>query len=991
RVAKSLGVAALLCGMIAPAARAALAPSWNYTASDEAIIYHPEYLASLAREVSRCMDTAMQAQARIFGYRPDHKPSIVLRDNLDYSNGSATVMPREAILLYASHPDRSFENNLAANRFCKYANHETTHLANIGQGSPEDRSWRRLFRGKVTPWSPQPESIFYSFLTTPRQNTPRWFLEGAGTFMETWLGGGIGRAQGAYDEMVFRSMVRDGTDFYDPLTLASVGGELDFRGGANAYLYGTRFQSYLALQYSPESLIRWWQREAGTQRDYQKQFEVVYGRSLKQAWQEWIDWEREFQTANLAEVRKHPITPVEPLATRALGSVSRVFENPATGEIYLGVRYPGSVSHLAAISLSDGTSRRLVEVEGPMQFRVTSLAYDRAGGRLFYANDNDGLRDLMEYDLQTGKVRELFKNARTGDLVYNEASGSLWGLRTSRGRISLMRFNETLDNAKRIYTFPAGLSVYDLDISPDGQRMSASFARSNGDQSVRVFDIAALEAGETRPLYYFEMGTAVPESFVFSADGRYLLGSSYFTGISNIYRYSLEEKRLEAMSNAETGFFRPTELSDGSLMVLTYTGEGFMPSRIEAAPLSDLSATRFLGAEIARQHPVVRGWTAEQKSPATGEASTGQEEEPSGAPDLERGLHQPLASMELDSVYPVLQGYKDSVGAGLVARFSDPLFISRMDLTASYTPDSQLAADERLHAKARWDYHRLWAEATWNRADFYDLFGPTKIGRKGYGLSVGYQNPLIYDLPRRLDLKADVSVYGDLDTLPDYQNVQDSLDRLWVGRASLVYKNLRRSQGAVDDEAGTAWGLYSRVYEAQGEAYVGLDAQLDLGFPLPIGHSSLWWRNAVGASTGDRQDSLSQQYFGGFGNNYVDRLDEKQYRDINSLPGFEIDAVNGRSYAKTMLEWNLPPLRFKQLGSPGLYARYLRPALFTTALFTDPDNSALRRTFYNVGLQMDFEITFLERRALTLSVGYAVGFEEGGEDSDEFMISLKIL
>ncbi|MFZ9086866.1 MAG: hypothetical protein ACO3C6_09955, partial [Steroidobacteraceae bacterium] len=190
---------------------------------------------------------------------------------------------------------------------------------------------------------------------------------------------------------------------------------------------------------------------------------------------------------------------------------------------------------------------------------------------------------------------------------------------------------------------------------------------------------------------------------------------------------------------------------------------------------------------------------------------------------------------------------------------------------------------------------------------------------------------------------------------------------------------------------GTIQSSNSREQEAQGEAYVGLDAQLDLGFPLPIGHSSLWWRNAVGASTGDRQDSLSQQYFGGFGNNYVDRLDEKQYRDINSLPGFEIDAVNGRSYAKTMLEWNLPPLRFKQLGSPGLYARYLRPALFTTALVTDPDNSALRRTFYNVGALVDFEITFLERRALTLSVGYAVGFEEGGEDSDEFMISLKIL
>ena len=57
-------------------------------------------------------------------------------------------------------------------------------------------------------------------------------------FMETWLGGGLGRAQGGYDEMMFRAMVRDGAPFYDPLALVSTGTEVDFQVGANAYLYG---------------------------------------------------------------------------------------------------------------------------------------------------------------------------------------------------------------------------------------------------------------------------------------------------------------------------------------------------------------------------------------------------------------------------------------------------------------------------------------------------------------------------------------------------------------------------------------------------------------------------------------------------------------------------------------------------------------------------------------------------------------------------------
>ena len=83
-----------------------------------------------------------------------------------------------------------------------------------------------------------PESLLYSYLTVPRFTAPRWYLEGGAVFMETWMAGGLGRAQGGYDEMVFRAMVRDDAHFYDPLGLASRGTQVDFQVGANAYLYG---------------------------------------------------------------------------------------------------------------------------------------------------------------------------------------------------------------------------------------------------------------------------------------------------------------------------------------------------------------------------------------------------------------------------------------------------------------------------------------------------------------------------------------------------------------------------------------------------------------------------------------------------------------------------------------------------------------------------------------------------------------------------------
>ena len=65
-------------------------------------------------------------------------------------------------------------------------------------------------------------------------------------FVETWMAGGIGRAQSGYDEMVFRAMVRDNSRFYDPLGLVSEGTKIDFQVEANSYLYGARFMTWLA-------------------------------------------------------------------------------------------------------------------------------------------------------------------------------------------------------------------------------------------------------------------------------------------------------------------------------------------------------------------------------------------------------------------------------------------------------------------------------------------------------------------------------------------------------------------------------------------------------------------------------------------------------------------------------------------------------------------------------------------------------------------------
>lgn len=977
RVGSRFVSATLLWAALLPAGHA---ERMFFETADLRLIYSDPYLTYLAPYAARCMQSSLASQRARFGYDPAQRVTVWLLDRSDYGSASASVLPWNRLVLDVAPKNLAFETFPAGERVCTWANHELVHIANMDQAAPEDLHFRRLFGGKVVPVSDHPESMLYSYLTNPRNAAPAWYLEGAAVFMETWLGGGLGRAQGAYDEMVFRSMVRDGSHFYDPLGLVAEGTEIDFRVGANSYLYGTRFMSYLAYTHSPQKAIEWWQRVEGSRRGYADQFEHVFGKPLDDAWQDWIAWEHDFQRANLAAIRQYPTTPYESLSSRALGSVSRPVLDPASRTLYAAVRYPGAVAHIAAIPLDGGPPRQLQEVKGPMHFRVTSLAFDPEAGTLFYTDDNLDLRDLVALDVRTGKTRLLIEDARIGDLVFSPPDRTLWGLRTANGRVTIVRLEPPYTKWESVYSFPFGELLYDIDISPDGKLLSASHGKMNGDQSVRVMKIESLLDGDARPVTSFSFGTAVPEGFVYSPDGRYLFGSSYYTGVSNIFRYEIATGEVEAVTNAETGFFRPTPLPDGSLLVLNYTGEGFVPARIHPEPREDLSAVTFLGAQVAEKFPEVKSWQSPPASSVDLDASIERE-----------GIYRSVEHIGLEAFYPVIEGYKDSIALGMNARFSDPIRRDQLKLTGSYSVDDSLPSVERTHLMARWEHRFVWGELSWNKADFYDLFGPTKTGRKGYSATAGYRMPLIYDLPRRMDFRTEISFAGDLDTLPDFQNVEAAFDKLLTAEAELTYSDLRGSLGQVDDEAGYEWGLFAHLYHANDDVFPGLYGKFDFGFPLPLAHSSIWLRSAAGGSSGDRDSSLANAYFGGFGNNYVDSGEAKRYRDVLSLPGFEINEIPGRSFVKSMLEWNLPPIRFENLGTRSLYARWGRPALFSTVLVSDPEESDFRRTVYDVGAQIDFELKVQQRWPMMLSIGYAVGFEDGTVEGREFMISLKIL
>jgi Tol biopolymer transport system component len=939
------------------------------------LIYQAPTQSYLAPYVARSFESSMLLQKKVFGYESDKKVTVLLTDFSDYANASASVVPRNTIMAEVSPMSLSFETFSPVERMHAFMNHELVHIVNSDQTTERDRRFRRLFHGKVSPIAKHPESILYSLLTTPRLTAPRWYLEGIAVFMETWMAGGLGRAQGAYDEMVFRAMVYDDAHFYGRLGLVSEAVSTDFKVGALYYLYGTRFISYLAYAHSPEMVIKWVKRDEGSEADYAANFQAVFGQDLDAAWQDWIDWEHDFQQANLRFIAENPTTEFQDLATPAVGSVSRAYLNRSGTKMYAAVNYPGQVAHIAAMDLQDGSVSKITDIKHPMLYRATSLAYDEDTKTAFYTNDNYAYRDLMVVNVDTGESEMLLEDARIGELVLNPEDKSLWGIRHENGLVTLVRIAAPYAKWEQIHTWPFGEIAYDLDISPDGRLLSISHGKPDGSQSLQILSIDKLTDGDATPQASSNFGVAVPEGFVFSNDGKYLYGSSYFTGVSNIYRYEVATGDVEAVSNTEVGFFRPIPMEDGSLVVFRYTQDGLRPAKIDPKPLEDISATRFLGNLISKKHPIVRDW---QVGPAA--------DIPLEEMITYEGKYKPLSSMKFEQAYPILLGYKDETAAGIHTRFSDPIFFNSLDLDVSYSPNS----DEDWHVDAKYHYLGFTAEAKYNYADFYDLFGPTEVSLKGHSIELQYDKSLVYDKPRRLDLELKASYFGDLDRVPYAQEIDAAVDEIYAVQARLDYTNVRSSLGRVDDEKGYKWNLVAGTSEVDGEYYPYVFGAFDVGFALPLNHSSIWLRTAGGTLSGDRDDPFGNFFFGGFGNNWVDHQSVKRYRDHFRFPGFDIDDFAGQSFVRPMLEWNIPPYRFRNLGTPGFYVSHARPALFTSALITNPDKSDLKNEIYNVGAQVDFELYVMSNFNMTLSVGYAVGFDDG-DNHDEFMLSLKIM
>ncbi|MEQ8240749.1 MAG: hypothetical protein RIA69_16135 [Cyclobacteriaceae bacterium] len=980
------------------------------------VTYHPGH-KYLLNHAARSFHNTLDFQKKLWGYEPTEKISVFIEDFGDFGNGGATSVPRNFISFGISPFSYAFETSPAGERVFATLNHEMVHVAALDNSTQRDRFFQKVFFGKVEPTSEHPISLLYAYLTSPRYYAPRWYHEGIAAYMETWMGGGVGLGLGNWDEMNFRTKVADNEIIYTAKGISTAGTTTDFQGMSNAYLYGARFMGYLSYTYGPESIINWVKRDEGSKANYASQFEHIFNNKIQKVWKNWIAFEEDFQTQNIEEISQNPITKFTPYTDKVLGSVSIPFFDKKRNKIYMAVSYPGQISHLAAIDVSSGKIEKLTEVNGAALFYVTSLIFDEEKDKLYFTEDNNVWRDIFEYDLNTKKKKLVFENVRTGDLALNKTDGSIWGVRHSEGLSSLVRIKDDKDRDpfapvwNQILTLPYGSDIYDIDISPNGKKLSASVSDFRGEHHLLIYNVETLMnkdiLNDIDTVPYIDSS---PQSFRFSKDGNHLYGSLYYSGVSNIFRVNVRDTEdIEAMSNGVNGFFRPLDLGDSSFFVLKFKAKGFVPGKIPNKVVKNIASIDYLGGITIDKHPQIKDWELSIPKKV---------DYPDEEIIIDEREYSAKEFLKLNSAYPMIFGYRDHVGVGYNFNFRDLFGLTELNIQMGVSPRSwknaiyedraqttDLDTDEQFHLSFEYKKIKLpngtySIYGSYNHASFYDLLGPRNVSLKGSSLGVSMERNFLQNSIKKLDLQGDFSGFYGLNRSPDFQTIEVAgFDNNFFlnFRNRLSYSNLRASMGAVDYEKGISTSLSALAAYSAGNLYPGVNASLNLGTPFLFKHTSIWLRNFAGYSFSDVFNPFTRFGFAAFGNNYLDYRSSKQYRNPFSLPGLRFDAeetIISKAYFKTMAELSLPPIRFTKLGTYNFFVNWIQPSVFGSVLLSNGQDGDMltNQAFGNYGFQIDTRLIVLSQQSATLSFGMAQATNfDLNTWYNEWFISLKIL
>ncbi len=573
RVLGSLAAASIIA-LASPEARAGGDPDldWWTVSTKHFHIHYARGLEPVADRIGALAETIHDRVSITLGHAPTTTTEIVLTDDTDSANGSATALPFNTIRLYVTAPDDLSPLGDYDDWYLELLTHEYTHILHTDNITGIPRLVNAII-GKT-----------YS----PNQAQPRWILEGLAVLSESQHSS-AGRIRSSLFDMYLRADVLGnniaGIDQFSSSAVRWPQGNL-------WYLYGSRFLRWITDVYGPNTmravaadygstLVPW-----GINRAIRR----VTGKTYVELYEGFKDHLRRRYADQMAEVDKRGLREgtalthhgrtvsyprFVPASARAGAGEELVYYrddlDARTGLYRLPLAAPKSGARREdLVARTYGDSSPAFTPEGDLVFHSLSIF------RNLYAR-NDLFRVPRGEASTSGEER--FRKQLTVGLRASAVDVSPDGTKVvfvvnTRGttylEIADVKADGTLSPRRDLVPSARWEQAYTPRFSPDGKQVAYSVWTEGGYRDVRLVDVS------TGVFQEITRDRALDLNPVFSADGKTLYFASDRTGIYNIYALDLATRVLEQVTNVRVGAVQPTVSADGKTLVYVgYTTLGF--------------------------------------------------------------------------------------------------------------------------------------------------------------------------------------------------------------------------------------------------------------------------------------------------------------------------------------------------------------------------------------------------------------------------------
>jgi hypothetical protein len=962
-------------------------------ANDPALVWHTletphfriTYYSGEAQIAQHIADLGEEINARlepVLGWKASQRTEIVLMDQTDSANGSATAVPYDAITLYVTAPNDNSALGDVDDWYQELVTHEYTHILHTDHigGIP---AVINAVLGKTY---------------APNQAQAKWILEGLAVFMESEHTSG-GRLRSSQWNMYMRADVLEGN--VAPLDVFS-NTPRRWPEGNIYYVYGSFFMQWVIETYGEGALRRMIDDYGSTLVPYgvNRAVKRATGRTFEDMYPSFVDTLRREFNVQVEAIRARGLREGMRVTTGGYTAEhprwvpSNAWKGHAGDLMYYRDDADDRVGFYTLPVVRDATGRVTDVKEKPRELMIRmngdgSASFTPDGGVVFSQTEvTDNLFDYNDLSrLPAGEISanglegrrtRLTSGFRAVDPDVSPDGRRVVFATNHRGTTYLEIADLGPGGVTNTRTLvPSGLfdQAFTPRWSPDNRHVAYSSWSRGGYRDVRIVD--------TRD-GSFESVTqdrALDQDPSYSADGKTLYFTSDRTGVMNVYAYDVATHGLQQVTNVINGAYYPEASPDGkTLAYVGYTAKGFdlfvMP----------LDPGRFLPAlpyENYRSDP--------PPVPAHH--------------DYPVRAYNPLATLfpraYTGTVGPGDFGYEATVSA------TGTDISGRHNVSISITSELQ---NPSLQPNLTYSYGGLPVDLNFH---VYRTITPGV----GYSLNggttsipfvqdqAGFESGASYTLPRAFDSQTFSATYSfERTSSSPLAFVANQVDPYatpsipgngYVGIAHFgwSYSNAEQYLWSVSPERGFSASFGVDVSDGiLGSQFNGFDATANVTsyFKMPWLKHHVVALNVSGGTSGGGFPGQGEYYVGGFQDlNVIDTLRNQTSQGGIVLRGYPVVEETGPNFALINAEYRFPIVNIDR--GVSTYPIFLNR--FYGTAFTDFGSAfALPSTAdFKIGsgmeLRTDFTIGFIE--AFTFRLGYAHGWSTDGLDKVYFISAVQ--